>query len=299
MPPPSKPKGRKRAIIKSALVAFIVIGAWIGALIWWQSRKGEGYAFRKETQEVMEMIRDGKGEQLYTDADPQLQGRMIEQRFLEKCTLINQTLGAFKDIKSTHDHGIDDSSSGRTGYVSARLQFERAETTVSLGFKWDAAADRWRLLSFHFDIPEALRGNVPAPELAKPKREAPSEVVELTRTTLQRLAEGKVADVYAGAHPYFKSAVTLDRFVELVEKRTREMGKFVRIIDFTKTGKNERVANQHAWVTAVIEYTRATTTGSFDFINDDGTWRLSTFKIDIPPPEVPTRPELDSEPGPT
>src|SRR5688572_16761798 len=235
-----KPKGRKRAIIRNALVAFVVIGAWIGALVWWQSRKGEGYAFRKETQELMEQIRDGKADEVYEQTSPELQGRIVENRFLEKAAQINQTLGEFKGIKSTHDHGIDDSSSGRTGYVSARLEFARAETTVSLGWKWDDEAQRWRLLSYHFDIPQELRGQVPAPELAKPKREAPSEVVELTRTTLERIRDGKAAEVYAGAHKVFKGSVDLQRFLDLIDKRTREMGKFVRIIDFTKTGKNER-----------------------------------------------------------
>ncbi len=291
--------GRKRTIIKSALVAFVVIAAWIGALVWWQSRKGEGYSFRKEIQEVMEMIRDGHHAELYAQASPHLQNRMIEYRFIEKCTLVNNTLGSFRRILSTHDQGMTDEPTARTGFVEASLEFERASTTVTLGFEWDPAASRWRLLSFHFDIPKNLRGQVPAPELVKPPREAPSEVVELTKKMLEEIRDGKAPEVYARAHGDFKKAIDLDRFLELIRKREREMGPYKQIIDFTKTGKNERGREKKAWVTAVIEYTRATTTGTFDFIDDDedGIWQLSKFKIDIPPPTVPARPIPGAGPG--
>ena len=291
--------GRKRAIIKSVLVAFVVIAAWIGALVWWQSRKGESYSFRKETQAVMEMIRDGKAAELYEQASPHLQNRMIETRFIEKATQVNQTLGSFRRILSTHDQGITDEPTARTGYVEASLEFERASTTVTLGFEWDPAASRWRLLSFHYDIPKDLRGQVPAPELVKPPREAPSKVVELTREMLEDIRDGKATEVYARAHKDFKKAIDLERFLELIRKREREMGTYKQIIDFTKTGKNDRGLEKHAWVTAVIEYTRATTTGTFDFIDDDGEgWRLSKFKIDIPAPVVPVRP-LPGATGPS
>ena len=142
---------------------------------------------------------------------------------------------------------------------------------MSLGWKWDPEAQRWRLLSYHVDIPKELRDEVPAPELTKPKREAPSEVVELTRTTLERIRDGKAAEVYAEAHDIFKGSVDLQRFLDLIDKRTREMGKYVRIIDFTKTGKNERENAVRARVKEIgIPFVYVNTVGGQDELVFDG-----------------------------
>jgi len=246
------------------------------------------------------MIRDGKSDALYDDSSPRLQATIIEQRFVERAQQLNQTLGQFKRILATNDHGVTHEARGDTGYVEASLEFDRAKTTGTFGFDWDAKDRRWRLYGFYIDIPKALRGQVPAPELVKPKREAPSDVVALVKAMLEDIRYDRAGQVWDRAHPEFQQVISRERFIDLVAKRKREMGNFVKVIDLTKTGRNEREKDKKkSWVTAVLEFEHATTTGTFDFRTEEGdptgTWKLSKFKIDIPEPAVPERPA--SRPG--
>lgn len=291
------PKRSRRAIIiRSVIVAFVVVFAWIAVLVGFQMLKSEPYNFRKEVVATMEAIRDVNADQLYDSASPRTRRAMTQASFVERAERVNTTLGQFVEVLATNGAVINDKPQGRTGYVRASLKFSRGTTTGSFSFHWDRTEKRWQLFGYYVEIPPELVAASEQSEAERARSEAPAEVIALTKQIFVDLRNGKVREVYDAAHPDFKSTVPYDQFEARFEIRQREMGSFVYILDLTKTGKNE--SDSKAWVTAVLEYSKAQTTGTLDFWNTDGTWRLAKFHVAIPEPQIPRRPAPREAPPP-
>lgn len=294
--PAASPRSRRRIIIRSVIVAFVVVFAWIGVLVGFQMLKSEPYNFRKEVEVTMFAIRDVRADELYDTASPRTRRAMTQASFIERAERVNTTLGQFQKVLGTDGAVINDKPQGRTGYVRASLEFSRGTTTGSFSFHWDDEEKRWQLFGYYVEIPPDLVADSEQTEAARARSEAPAEVIALAKQIFIDLSNHKVREVYDAAHPEFKTTHAFEQFEARFHIRQREMGSFVHILDLTTTGKNE--SDSKAWVTAVLEYSKAQTTGTLDFWNTDGTWRLRKFHITIPEPQVPRRPAPREAPPP-
>ena len=72
----------------------------------------------------------------------------------------------------------------------------------------------------------------------------------------------------------------------LVAKRRERLGSYVRILDVLKTTQNP--GQSGATVVVTVQYTKEITVVTFNFTkNDEGNWKLLTYKVVIPVPRVP------------
>lgn len=293
----STPSPRRRIVLRSALVAFIVVFGWIGVLVALQLVSEEPYNFRAEIEESLGAIRDGKASELYWQASPRVRKAITEDTFVERATHLNQSLGEFREILGTDQAVINDKPQGKTGWVRVSLQFARARTTASFSWHWDPAAHggegRWRLFGYYVEIPPEMAIDYKKSARAKARSEAPAEVLAMVDAILSDMRDGKVAEVHAAAHETFRETVSFQQFDTRHKVRQREMGSYVRMLDATSHGRDED--SKKAWVTAVLEYTKTQTIGTLDFWKDGDTWKLSRFVIQIPEPTIPRRPTLEDD----
>jgi len=292
---------RRRMIVRSVIVAFVVISGWIGVLIGWQLMSEEPYNFSKEIDRTMRMISKVHLSELYEESSPRMRKAYSENTFVERATEINQTLGTFKEVTGTSDAVIHDRAQGKTGWVRASLRFDKngkvVKATGSFSWHYDPDCQRedqkkkgcWRLFGYYIELPPEIAAERPDwSQFERARSEAPAEVVAMVRDILSKLRDGKLREVYDDADPSFRTTVPFAQFEARAQVRAREMGTYEHILDITSSGKDEEM--HKSWVTAVIEYSKAQTTGTMDFWNTDGTWRLSRFMIAIPEVQIPRRP---------
>src|SRR5690606_30811537 len=90
-------------------------------------------------------------------------------------------------------------------------------------------------------------------------------------------------EVYEGASFRFKQTLLVDKFVDLVDRMNRTMGRFERVIDVVDVDQAVTVAGMTARVELELEYEKAETTGELSFHRgDDGAWRLLGLSVRIP-----------------
>src|SRR5690606_9055454 len=100
---------------------------------------------------------------------------------------------------------------------------------------------------------------------------------------LGSLRDGKAEEVYEGASFRFKQTLLVDKFVDLVDRMNRTMGRFERVIDVVDVDQAVTVAGMTARVELELEYEKAETTGELSFHRgDDGAWRLLGLSVRIP-----------------
>lgn len=293
---------RIRIVLQGVIVAFVLVFTWIGVLIGLQLISSKPYRFRAEVTQVMEMIRDGRKTQgdLYDSASPRFQDMIVKPRFLDLCARINQTLGAFKKVESTHDPVVTDGPDGKTGNVTVTLEFRdlQDKKVVATGsFSFHFLDGEWRLLGLYIEIPEEIHDAGWGPELIKARGEASAEVLERITKILQRASDGDGAALYDETSEGFKRSIEKQRFLEILARQKESLGDFVKVVYITHTWQNQE--QNRANVVAVLEYDKARnpehphivkTEGRLEFIKEGTTWRILKYKVVLPEPEVPRRP---------
>ena len=283
---------RRRKLFQGVIVTFVLITAWIGIMVGIQYLRTGGYNFRAETENILEMMRDGKAEQVYREASPHFQQLMIADRFLEFASDINQTLGGFRRLMATKLISSISRPSGNTRRVKATIEFDNGQTTGTFSYHWHE--QQWKLLRISIDLPEHLaRQVIGRAETRAARKEAPKRVYDLAESVLELDRDGKVEQLWREASPTFQSSIDLQTFVDVQEERRRVLGNYVRILDTLKSART--ASRKQATVAAVVQYEKARATVTLGFIRMDGTWRLAHYKVVMPPLRLP---QVSTEPPP-
>lgn len=292
---PEERRKRRRNLIQSFLVTFVLISAWIGIMVGYQLMStSEAYTFRAETREVLERIRDGKAEIVYREASPRLQEMMISDRFLELSSDIRATLGGFRDILAIKQVALITGPGGKTGQAQATLEFDRGRAPGNFSYHW--VDGKWRLLGLSIDIPDALKKEVASRSETRAVRvEADAEVHALVKKTLEEVRDGGSEAVYAQASPTFKQSIDRDTFLQVQEQRRLALGPYVRILDTLESWRDR--SRSKAQVTVVVQYEKARTPVTIGFIKVDDVWRLAHYKVVMPQPRIPRLPEQIDDGG--
>lgn len=290
----SKKVRRKRIILQSVVIAFVLTFAWIGVLVGLQMLKSGGHSFRAETQEVLEHISNGgtsSQKLLYEEAAQGFRDTMVESTFLTLCVRINQTLGPFKKVLATYDPKVNSGPQGKTGHVTVSLEFEKGKTTGS--FSYHFVDDKWRLLGLYIELTdEQVDAYGPLYEFKKANKEASAEVLALITEVLERVNRGEAELVHAAAHRDF--VTPLQPFLDQRASEKRALGDFVRVLHITHSWQAKPAL--HANVTCVLEFTKdgaiVKTEARFEFRRDqvEVPWQLFKYKVNLPQVVVPRIP---------
>lgn len=327
---------RGRILVRSMLVAFVLVFAWIAGIVLLQLRDSKKPDFRPLSRKILIAIRDGREAAVWADASPRFQEVVREQRFIDDMADMKRTLGAFKEISAVNDTMVTTGSSGRIGRVALMLQFDKGRARANVSFHRDAG--RWKLLGIAVDAPPELPITQ---ESRKERSEIPEEVVSSAIKILQagnvdltNIGDGRVPggrdqgrdrdrngrpaaatspeadrdhrseEVWKQASEVFHSSASQAEFVRLQRERHQRLGNFVRVIEY-KSG-SKKYGDLSATFTGLVEYENGVVSAAVNFgrIEERSPWVLNSFKVVLPmprPDEAPMegdRVDDDEEDGP-
>jgi hypothetical protein len=283
---PGVPKTRRsRVLVRSIVVGFLLVFAWIAAIVWVQLQEKPAPDFRPQAEQVLVALRDGKAAQVYDQASPRFQEVVLQERFIDDMAEMNRTLGRFLEITSVDETEVTEGPGGRTGRVALRLLFEKGETAGNVSFHWDD--QRWKVLGVSIDMPDAIAKVEATTEKREERVRAPPEIRPLAESILEQLRDGKVEAVWNAAAPVFTSSVSLPGLVTLEKSRRDVLGVYRRILDVTSSRQNP--GQTGASLDALVEYDKGVVSTTFGFARENGVWKLASYKLVLPKPRVPSR----------
>lgn len=281
------PKSRKgRVLFRSVIVAFTLVGVWIGVIVYLQLRSGEKPDFRPDVEAIFVQLReDGGPGKVYDESSPRFQEMVLEDTFLATIEDMNDSLGAFVEVASVIRTEVFRGPSGKTARVDLLLEFEKGRARGTMSFRFEE--DRWRMIGFSVELPEGLQEQATSDASREKRVQAPEVIEQLTEQILIDSRDGKAGAIHDAAAPVFRDSISREGFIALEQERRESLGPFSRIFKVTSSRQNP--SGTSASLDALLEFrspdgSLVIVTGSFKYAKIDGEWKLTFFKVIMPMP---------------
>jgi hypothetical protein len=280
---PVVPRTRRgRVMARSVILSLLLVFSWIAVIVGLQLRHARPPDFRPLAEHILIAIRDGHADEVYRDSSIRFQEVVLEDTFVEQMNDMNHTLGAFEEISAVLETEINRGPGGRTGRVDARLEYASGSTKGSMAFRWEGG--RWKMLGIFINVPKNVAPATQAEREARVKGPA-EELRAAAQKILEQSARGEVDAIWNQAALGFQQSIALPNFRETEADRRKVLGPFRRILNVTAARQNP--SRTGASLQLLIEFEKATITGSFEFTKIDDQWKLTFFKLVLPLPRVP------------
>jgi hypothetical protein len=292
---------RGRVLVRSLVVGFLLVFAWISVIIYFQLRGGEAPDLRPRAEEILIELRDGRFRELFDGASPRFQEISDFDQFQRTMTDMNATLGAFKEIAAVNDTVLSRGPGGLVARVDLQVDFEkgRAHATISL----HRHNGIWKFLGIGVDLPDELIDAETSPEARSERVKAPPDVRATAERILELSRDGKSVEIWDGAAKFFQDKVSKADFLRLEDERRIALGRYIRIVDETKAeaeidGPKPPQAprsatspgGKGAWLTALVQYENAIVSTTFTFEQAPDGWKLWSYVVVLPMPRAPRLP---------
>ncbi len=104
---------RGRLLIRSMVVGFILVAAWIVVIVGLQLHGNNTPDFRPNAEQILVQLSQGKIDEVYEQASPRFQEMVRKERFIDDMTDLAGTVGKFREITSISDTLVTTGPSGR------------------------------------------------------------------------------------------------------------------------------------------------------------------------------------------
>lgn len=287
-PDVAKPKRRWR----KRIIAVIVLAGIALFLVKTGGYFDEHYGYQQETAAILAQLTSGTegATEAYEEASLLLRESRLLASFVDRAERMTKTLGAFQRVESVKDVEVNSSIRGKTVRVEYELRFSNNIVTPGeISYVLDTEGKE-RLLGYNIDVPMMLAGKAELIGAETKRIVAPVKVRNLLIEILEDTAKGQGDAIYEKASPPFKESSSKSQYQKTLAGISKELGLFQHVLEFIKSDHN--AGKTRAKLTAILQYDKARTTGTFEFIrveNEDD-WRLLRFKVLIPAPLLPERP---------
>jgi hypothetical protein len=269
--------GRRRRLVL-ALVLLVVGAAAVAGVVFLGGDYRQEREFKEKAEAILIQLRDGEAEKVYELASARFQQTLLIDKFLDLVEHMNATLGRFERTADVIHVDRAASVAGMTARIMLELEFENHTTVGQLSFH-RGRDGKWKLLGLNVEIPPDLEAKAVALEALSGRQGAPKDVIDLVHAILEGVREGRFAEVHKEASPAFKGSVTAEGFNALLQSHRAELGNFVRVLGIISSAQSPD--RDRARVQALLEYEKSKTTGTFEFLRLNRSWRLLSFKIVI------------------
>lgn len=310
---------RGRVLVRSLVVGFLLVFAWIAVIIYLQLRGGEAPDLRPRAEEILIQIRDGQYAKLFAESSPRFQEISDEDTFQRTMEDMHATMGAFKEIAAVNDTVLSRGPGGLVARVDLQIDFEkgRAHATISLHSHHGV----WKFLGIGVDLPDDLIAKETSAEARENRVKAPPEIRTAAEQILELSRDGKSDMVWDAAGKFFQTTVTKPDFVRLEAERRLALGRYIRIVDETKSEQQDKPlqpppgapqsatspGGKGAWLICLVQYENAIVSTTFVFEYVDDAWKLWSYVVVLPMPRAPrlpgtpdaapATPTIDAAPG--
>lgn len=244
------------------------------------------YQFRRESEAILTQLSRGEARQVYEGAAFPFREAHLLDGFADLVGRMNATLGEFRGIREVDDVERNDSLAGDTAMVTYTVDYEHARTGVTLSYL-RSGGGAWQLLGLDVAIPSDLAAKAEELEASYDRIKAPAEAIALVDSIMEQVGRGEASQIVAAASPPFQESVSPESFAALLAAQESALGRFVRVLAVLSSAQN--AAHDRAQIDALLEYEKVRTTGRFDLMRVDGTWKLLSFKVVVPEPLLPAR----------
>jgi hypothetical protein len=279
---------RGRLLIRSMIVGFVLVAAWIIVIVALQLHGNDTPDFRPNAERILVGLSKGAIDEVYEQASPRFQEMVRKERFSDDMTDLEQTVGKFREITAVNESLVTTGATGRIGRVSLTVAYEKASCNVSVSLHYDQG--RWKLLGLGVELPAELKiSQAQREERVKACKEPMDlkhcDVHQAADAILQKLRDGHADQVWDEATPVFQQQEQKDRFVELQREHVAALGRYRRIIAVTEA----KLIGTSATFDTLAEFETASgvrTVFAFFRRSKLERWRLRSFKIVLPMPRV-------------
>ena len=297
---------RGRLLIRSAIVGFFLVAAWIIVIVGLQLHGNDTPDFRPNAEQILVALSKGSIDEVYEQSSPRLQEMARKERFIDDMTDLAQTVGAFREITAVNDSLVTTGPTGKVGRVSLTVKYEKATCKVSVSLHYDQ--DRWKLLGIGVELPSELKISPASRESRVKACDDPMDIKkcpvhQAADAILRRLKEGQVEQVWDDATPVFQKQESKAKFVQLQLEHLVALGDYRRIIAVSEARKG--IGGTQATFDALAEFDKASgvrTVFGFYRGSDRDPWKLRSFKVVLPTPrgaaEGGARPVVVPAPAP-
>jgi hypothetical protein len=297
---------RGRLLLRSVIVGFLLVSAWIAVIVAWQVKRNDTPDFRPDAERILVELSKGSPaiEKVYEAASPRFQENVSEERFVDDMTDMNATFGKFHEITAINGTLVTTGPTGPVGRVSLTAAFDNGVCKGSIDFhKVDGT---WRFFGINVELPAELTITQAQREqrvavCKDPMDPRTCELNRLADSILQQLRDGKAGEVWDGGDDIFKQQETRDRFIAIQADRRAQLGAYKRILDITEAKLSKSTARTSGGLEPIdsvtldllAEFEKSSgvrTVLGFQRHAANKPWRLHSIKIVVPMP----RPENES-----
>jgi len=280
---------RGRLLIRSSMVGFVLVAAWIIVIVALQLHGNDAPDFRPNAERVLAQLSSGAIAEVYEQASPRFQEVVRKERFSDDMTDLAQTVGKFREITSVNDSLVTTGPTGRVGRVALTVAYEKALCQVSVSLHADQG--RWKLLGIAVELPPELRISQAQREdrvkaCSDPMDVKHCDVHQAAQAILQKLDQGHADQVWDEATAVFQKQEEKAKFVELQREHMAALGSYRRIIAVTEA---KVIRGTEATFDTLAEFDKASGVRTvFGFWRRSRTqsWKLVSFKIVLPMPRA-------------
>lgn len=272
---------------RRALILLLLLAA--GVLIWFFffREPATSTEFREKVEKVFQQLDKGEAEKVYDHASFRFKQTLLVDKFVDMVDQMQKTLGKFVAVTEVIDVDRASTVAGLTARVQLELEFEKGTTTGEMSFHRDRRGE-WNLLGMSVQIPKDLQATADAAKREDKRLKAPDEVIDQFNQILDAVREGRAAEIHQKASPSFREQRSVEQFQHLLESHRSEMGNLVRVLAVISSAQN--ADKDRARVQALLQYEKAKTTGTFEFMRIGSEWKLYGFKVVVPEPLLPPEP---------
>jgi hypothetical protein len=283
---------RGRLLVRSTLLGFLLVFAWIAGIIALQVRGIDAPDFRPTAEQILSDLSKGGAaiEQVYEDASPRFHEVVRKDRFVDSMTDMNATIGRFIEISAINESLVTTGPTGRVGRVSLTVRYEKGKTRATVSLHWDQG--RWKLLGVGVDVPAELKITKAQREervqaCKDPMDPKKCDLFVAANAILEQLRDGHADQVWEDATKVFQKQEEKSRFVMLQIENLATLGEYRRIIAVTEAKLYS--SGSTGTFDILTEYTKSQgvrTIFSFYRRTRLDPWKLTSLKVVVPMPRA-------------
>jgi hypothetical protein len=281
---------RGRLLIRSVIVGFVLVAAWIIVIVGLQLHGNDTPDFRPNAERILADLSRGAIDEVYEQASPRFQEMVRKEPFIDEMHDLAHTVGKFREITSVNDMLVTTGPSGRIGRVSLTVAYEKATCKVSVRLHNDQG--RWKLLGIDIELPPELKISQAQREervraCKEPMDVKHCDVHQAADAILRKLDGGRAGEVWDEATPVFQQQEPKAKFIQLQLEHLAALGGYRRIIAVTEAKLG--IGGASATFDALAEFDKASgvrTVFAFYRRSKADPWRLRSFKVVLPMPRA-------------
>ncbi|MEJ7604032.1 MAG: hypothetical protein WKG01_39495 [Kofleriaceae bacterium] len=282
---------RGRLLVRSLIVGFVLVFAWIAIIVVLQMRRTEVPDFRPNAEQILSDLSKGPTAVAEVDeqSSPRFQEMVRKEGFIDDMTDLHTTVGQFREITSVNDTLVTTGPSGQIGRVSLTIAYEKGKARGSVSLHFDQG--RWKLLGVSVELPPEIQISQAQREervqlCNDPMDPKTCDVFVAANELLEQLRDGKAEQVWDNASPIFQQQEEKGRFKQIQAEHFAVLGEYRRIIAVTEA---KGIRGLSATFDVLTEYAKSQGVRAiFGFLRNSKVepWKLRSLKIVLPMPRA-------------